>query len=59
MENLKYKYFGLIIGVNTVKSALFMGAAKFMDFVGQHLPKFTSLGTYVSIKVLIRSILHL
>lgn len=34
MENLKNKYFGFIIGVNTVESSLFMGAARFMDIVG-------------------------
>ena len=42
MENLKNKYFGFIIGVNTVESSLFMGAARFMDFVGRStFPKFT------------------
>lgn len=38
MENLKNKNFGFIIGVNTVESSLFMGAARFMDFVGQRFP---------------------
>ena len=38
MENLKNKYFGFIIGVNTVESSLFMGAGRFMDFVGQRFP---------------------